>query len=274
MLEIPESHALARQAAVLTGKVIAAVSAAASPHKFAFYFGDPADYPKLLVGEKIGGARVHGGMTEICAGEARLLFHDGVNARYYAAGEAVPAKHQLYIGFEDGSALVCTVQMYGGLWAFRAEENDNPYYLVAREKPSPLSREFDEGYFTALLNEETGKLSAKAFLATEQRIPGLGNGVLQDILWSAKIHPRRRMNTLAREEFAGLYQAVKGLLAEMTALGGRDTEKDLRGRPGGYPTVMSKNNAGGLCPACGGTIRREAYLGGNVYFCESCQPNR
>ena len=26
------------------------------------------------------------------------------------------------------------------------------------------------------------------------------------------------------------------------------------------------------CPACGGSIIREAYMGGNVYFCPNCQP--
>lgn|GEM_PF-2077218 len=38
----------------------------------------------------------------------------------------------------------------------------------------------------------------KAFLATEQRIPGLGNGVLQDILWTARIHPKLHKCALAR----------------------------------------------------------------------------
>jgi formamidopyrimidine-DNA glycosylase len=43
-------------------------------------------------------------------------------------------------------------------------------------------------------------LSAKAFLATEQRIPGLGNGVLQDILFTAGIHPKRKMAAISEEE--------------------------------------------------------------------------
>jgi len=25
------------------------------------------------------------------------------------------------------------------------------------------------------------------------------------------------------------------------------------------------------CPACGGKIVREAYLGGNIYYCPECQ---
>lgn len=35
------------------------------------------------------------------------------------------------------------------------------------------------------------KLTAKTFLAAEQRIPGLGNGVLQGILFQACIYLKR-----------------------------------------------------------------------------------
>ena len=55
---------------------------------------------------------------EINAGGIFLHFGDGVNLRYYAAGETIPEKHQLFVAFEDGSALVGTVSMYGGLWCF------------------------------------------------------------------------------------------------------------------------------------------------------------
>jgi formamidopyrimidine-DNA glycosylase len=115
-------------------------------------------------------------------------------------------------------------------------------------------------------------MSVKAFLATEQRIPGLGNGVLQDILFHARIHPKRKMNTLSLQETHSLYEAVKSTLSEMAAKGGRDTEKDLFGCPGGYQSFLSKNTVGTPCPVCGTIIKKEAYLGGSIYYCEGCQP--
>lgn len=117
----------------------------------------------------------------------------------------------------------------------------------------------------------TPKLSAKAFLATEQRIPGLGNGVLQDILWSARIHPKRKMSEISSQAVDAMYEAVKGVLAQMTAQGGRDTERDLFGNPGGYQTVLSKNTVGKPCPVCGTRIQKEPYMGGSIYVCEGCQ---
>jgi Formamidopyrimidine-DNA glycosylase len=118
--------------------------------------------------------------------------------------------------------------MYGGISCFQDGELDNPYYKVAKDKPSPLSEEFNETYFERLIcSSIVHKLSVKALLATEQRIPGLGNGVLQDILWKAKIHPKSKVNTLTEDKKESLFMSVKTLLENMTKLGGRDTEKDL-----------------------------------------------
>jgi formamidopyrimidine-DNA glycosylase len=57
----------------------------------------------------------------------------------------------------------------------------------------------------------------------------------------------------------------------MTEHGGRDTEKDLFGHPGGYRVKLSKNTLDSGCPECGGQLVKEAYLGGAVYYCPSCQ---
>ena len=58
----------------------------------------------------------------------------------------------------------------------------------------------------------------------------------------------------------------------MTDRGGRDTEKDLFGTPGGYAVQLSRNTCAEPCPVCGGPIVKEAYLGGAVYYCLHCQP--
>lgn len=273
MLEIPESNTLAKQAnTFLKGKTIQNVVAGASVHRFAFYFGDPAMYPKLLNGKALTGARAVGGQAELFAEDARILFGDGANVRYLAPGETPPKKHQLLLEFTDGSSVVCTVSMYAGLWAYPDGENDNPYYLVALKKPNPLTDAFDKVWFEKLLAEAKPSLSTKAFLATEQRIPGLGNGVLQDILFQAGVHPKSKLSALGSGDLDRLYLSVKETLAEMARLGGRDTEKDLFGNPGGYHSILSKLTLAYPCPVCGGAITRQAYLGGNVYFCSSCQP--
>ena len=58
MLELPEAITIAGQInRTLYGKSISNVIAAHSPHKFAWYHGDPDQYHNLLTGKTIGSAR-------------------------------------------------------------------------------------------------------------------------------------------------------------------------------------------------------------------------
>ncbi|MCL1852651.1 MAG: endonuclease VIII [Peptococcaceae bacterium] len=273
MLEIPEALVLSSQLnQTLKGQQIKETVAAASPHKFSWFYGNPAEYDVLLRGRTIEITKPYGGRVEIEAEGAALHFGDGASLRYYQAGEKIPAKRQLLVVFESGAALVGTVAMYGGLWAFPAHGmDDNPYYKAAKEAVPILSEAYDYKHFLTLFDEKSLKMSAKAFLATEQRIPGLGNGVLQDILLNANIHPRRKINTLSEEGRQTLFDNIKSTLAEMTDGGGRDTERDLFGNFGGYKTKLSKNNAQYFCPDCGASVKKETYMGGSIYYCEHCQ---
>lgn len=273
MIEIPESLVLARQLNDTTSnKTIKKVTADQNPHKFAWYFKDPKDYNNRLKNKKIGEARAFGGKVEIAAGDMRIAFSEGINLLYIEKESRLPKKHQLLIEFADGTYLSASVQMYGGLWAFEDGEFDNEYYLKALAAVSPLSDEFNLDYFgSTVANEGMGKLSAKAFLATEQRFPGLGNGVLQDILYNARINPKRKVNTLSDNEIVGLFLSVKNTLKEMADMGGRNTETDLFGAKGGYKTKASKFTVGTPCPECGSDIVKAAYMGGSVYFCPGCQ---
>lgn len=273
MIEIPESYSFARQAAdMLSGRTVTDVFNATHPHKFTWYLGNPTDYRTRLAGKTIRAAEGHGAFIDLLLDdETHIALSDGVNLRYYAPDADVPPKYQLLIAFDDDSFLVFTVAMYGGIIAFQ-KTFDNPYYLGALSKPSPLEDRFDEAYFGRLVADAKPNLSAKAFLATEQRIPGLGNGVLQDILFNSRIHPKRKLATMSDAELGRMYSSVKSILKEMTDCGGRDTEKDLLGKSGGYKTLLSKNTCSEPCPVCGGTFVKEAYLGGAVYYCPACQP--
>jgi formamidopyrimidine-DNA glycosylase len=274
MIEIHEPALLANPLTPLpVGKEIHTINAAASPHKFVWYYGQPEDYSELAKGKVLIMARAFGGMVECSADDIRLLFSEGINLRFHHPEDSRPKKHQLLVEFSDGSALSASAQMYGGVGVYRQGENDNPYYLKSIRAPSPLTPQFDRDHFNSLQKGiDVSKLSAKAFLATEQRIPGLGNGVLQDILFHARIHPKRKMADLTSLELDALFESVLQTLKSMTQDGGRDTEKDLYGQTGGYVTVMSRNNVQKPCPSCGTTIQKASYLGGSIYFCVTCQP--
>jgi len=272
MLEIPESKTISFQAGnTLINKRIIEVIKASSPHKFAFYKGDPAGYSELLSGRQVKSTKGHGMFVDInCDENTTITIGDGTNMRYYLPDEQRPEKHQLILIFDDGSFVAFTVAMYGGIWAYKGK-SDNPFHQRSLNSISPLDDAFDELFFDNIFKSVSKDISLKALLATEQRIPGLGNGVLQDILFNAGIHPKRKKSTLSDFEKDKLYHSLKVTLSNMTDKGGRDTEKDFFGQSGGYKTILSKNTVNNSCPNCGGKIVKEAYLGGAIYFCPGCQ---
>jgi formamidopyrimidine-DNA glycosylase len=271
MIELPEAVVISQQIVkTLTGRCIERAVANASPHKFAWYTGDPANYQDLLAGKTIRGAGASGNHIEIQADDWTLVISTPI--KYHSGSKKPPQKHQLLLEFSDKTAITCTVQMWGAMLCLPPSgEGANPEYYISKERPSPLSEAFDRAYFDSLIDSTNRNLSAKEFLATKQRIPGLGNGVLQDILWTARIHPRSKLSDLDEMGINAMYQALRHVLTEMTAQGGRDTERDLFDRPGGYRTILSKNTVCKPCPACGSIIQKESYLGGAIYFCPECQ---
>lgn len=273
MLEIPEAIVIANQLnKSVKGKRVDNVIVGSSPHKFAFYLGNPEKYAQLLQGKVIHNAIGFGSWVEIQCAEVVMTFSEGTNILFHQAGRKRPPKHQLLLDFDDGTALTVSVQMYGAIGCTPVGENDNSYYHLNKERLGPLSPAFSLDYFRQLLTAEgMNKKSVKAFLATEQRIPGVGNGVLQDILFNAMLHPKRKIKDLHEDEIEQLYNSLKDTLKQMVDQGGRDTETDLYGEKGGYKTKMSKNTLAKPCPICHKSIQKANYMGGSIYFCSHCQ---
>lgn len=273
MLELPEVITLSKQANnTLCGKTIKQVFNATKPHKFTFYNSDPLEYGKLLIGKTIESSQGYGMFVDfLLTGNVTMNIGDGTIVRYYNPGDKIPANYQLLLAFEDESFLVFTVAMYGFINAYPDSVIDNKYYKLSKESISPLSDEYTPAQFEKLFEDAKKTLSAKALLATEQRIPGVGNGVTQDILFNARINPKQKVIALSDEKKETLFNSLKETLQEMTFEGGRDTQTDLYGNNGGYKTILSAKTWKNGCPCCGGVIVKEAYLGGSVYYCPECQ---
>ncbi|MCL2631585.1 MAG: formamidopyrimidine-DNA glycosylase [Coriobacteriia bacterium] len=275
MIELPEARTIARDLReTIVGKTIVSVGGNFTDHKFTFYGGDPDEFDGLLSGKQVTGAIGRSFYIEVEIEDQILLFRDGAAIRYFAAGQKRPDKSKLLLEFDDGSFLNVTTLMYCfiGVMA-RDAVIDNMYYALDVNGIGACDARFTLEYFQSLINDATLKLSTKAFIATEQRIPGIGNGVTQDILFNAGLHPKRKMSTLSADQVEGFYDAVVSTIQQMIELGGRDTERTIFGTPGGYQTILSsKTYRKQGCPNCRSEIVKQQYLGGSVYFCPNCQP--
>jgi formamidopyrimidine-DNA glycosylase len=275
MIELPEALVIANQMnEAIRGRQIASAMRGNAPHKFAFYTRSAEEYAALLPGKVIGPARGHGGLILIEAEPDYLLALGGGGERIalHRAAKTLPKKHQLLLGFTDGGYLTVTVQGWGAAMLFHdSEVPGHPW--VGKPGVSPLSDAFSYEFFQERFGElkENDSSSVKFFMISKPGVWGVGNGCLQDILFRARLHPRRRALDLSEAERRSLYTATRETLRQMVSLGGRDGEIDLFGQPGGYRRILSSETAGQPCPECGEVIEKIQYLGGASYFCPKCQ---
>jgi formamidopyrimidine-DNA glycosylase len=276
MLEIPEIMTLARQMrAELPGRTIRQSICGTTPHKFAWYSRPVEEYPDLLTGHTFGQVTSAGHFltARVEPGWAFLLGDMGARILLHPPGGACPPeKHQILLHFDDGAALTVTIQMWGCLFLLPVDEIPHrPKYHIG--KLAPLSDEFTEERFSQAIEEHVRSedKSVKSFMISKPGLFGIGNGCLQDILWNARLHPRRQVARLSKEEVSNLYDATLTTLKEMARQRGRSSEKDLYNCPGGYQNILDSRSAGGPCPRCQEAIQKIQYLGGASYFCPRCQ---
>ena len=275
MFEIAEFITLARQInTCLVGKIVQAASLGNSPHKFVWYNQSPAEFSRLVVGKRVGTSYARGKWLFIPLepGYTLLFGECGGRLLYHAPGEALPAKYHLHLAFEDGSQLSAMTQMWGAMELYPTGQEQQRQYIQGM-RITPVEAGFTPDYFASLIAELISgpKRSVKSLLTQDQLLPGIGNGMAQDILFKAGLHPRHPLELLDVPQQDALYAAILDVVQQAIDLGGRSEEVDLFNRPGGYQRIMDSRAVGKPCPRCGHMVEKMQYLGGACYFCPACQ---
>jgi formamidopyrimidine-DNA glycosylase len=112
----------------------------------------------------------------------------------------------------------------------------------------------------------------KTVLCDQRLIAGLGNAYADEILWEARIKPRRTASLMSEEEIARVHAATGVTLATATeALRARVRAGALRGEPK-RDFLHVHHRARKRCPRCGTPIQVESLRDRSTYWCPSCQP--
>lgn len=275
MFEIPEYVTLARQMAEsLSGKRIVNGSLGNSPHKFVWYNRKPAEFAAIVKGKTTGVAYSRGRWLFIPVQPGYILVFGecGGKILLHESGSRLPKKYHLSLHFEDGSFLSATTQMWGAMELYeKGAELERQYIKCMRL--TPVDPEFSQEYLSALIQEcsKEGSRSVKGLLTQDQLIPGLGNSIAQDIMFRAKLHPKKPATGLSKDQIRNLHRAIVNTVAEAIRQGGRNDETDLYGSHGKYKRIMDKAAVGRPCPECGTKVEKMSYLGGTCYYCPKCQ---
>jgi formamidopyrimidine-DNA glycosylase len=100
----------------------------------------------------------------------------------------------------------------------------------------------------------------KARLLDQGVIAGVGNLLADEILWRARLEPRRVAGELSVEEVDGLRRAMRSALRDAIARGGAHTGR-----------LNPHRVRGGRCPRCGAELERATVGGRTTYWCPRCQ---
>jgi formamidopyrimidine-DNA glycosylase len=273
MIELPEAVTIARQLnEAVRGKRILSAGAGSSPHKWVFYKPAREEMEKRLRSRIIGEVTSTRRAVHMAILPGKILSVDDFGGRitYHQPKERLPKKYHLLLRLEDESFLTIAIQG----WGFIAL--DTRRQLDARSKPlasalSPVGRAFTLKRFKSRFCKENERDPIKTFFTNRKNVAGIGNGYLQDILFRAKIDPRRKVGDIKDKETTALHRAVNETVVQAIGLGGRECERDIYGKPGRYKPIMDRYAAGKPCPLYRTPVEKMSYLGGSCYVCPKCQ---
>ncbi|MBN1222561.1 MAG: hypothetical protein JXB23_04900 [Candidatus Aminicenantes bacterium] len=275
MIELPEASTIGRQLEeTIKGKRILECDMGKSDRKWVFFGPSKEIVKNHLMKKTVGkitsaGRSIHIGLMP---DQAIVMDEFGGKVLYHNPDAKLPKKYDLIIEFEDHSCLTVVIQMWGFISTYE-QWKKNKWVIIRANALSPVDAAFSLKKFNDFIDqyEDKEKESIKTFFTNGKSIAGIGNGYLQDILFRAKISPKRKVGNITPEEAKALYKAVKETIRQAISENGRTSERDLFDKPGNYSPIMDKSAIGKPCLNCGTAIKKISYLGGSCYICPNCQ---
>jgi formamidopyrimidine-DNA glycosylase len=190
-------------------------------------------------------------------GELLLVTHD-----------TLPQKHRLVFDFADGTRLSVNFWWFGYVHYVAADKLAK-HAMTAKLGPNAL--DLNANALRGLLKGQRGQI--KAFLLNQAKIAGIGNAYIHDILFLARLHPLRTINTLTDAEIDVLAQAIHAGLQPSVDKGGAFYEVSLHGKKGGFTAddILIGYKEGKPCPTCKTRIKKIKTGGTSSFICPRCQ---
>lgn len=202
----------------------------------------------------------HGKLLLARTGGPTVLLHFGMTGRL-VCGTAEDRTHphdRVVFGLGAGRELRYQDQRkLKGLWLLDDAEVAR---LLESQGPDAASADRDEVH--AALSTQRGGI--KSALTNQSVLSGLGNLLADEILWRARLDPRRRAALLTAEDHRRLYTALRDAVRQTVRAGcvpSRNTW--LTGH---------RDATDGACPRCGHRLDHGRVTGRSTAWCSNCQP--
>src|SRR5690606_4288490 len=192
--------------------------------------------------------------------EPSILFHFGMTgALTWVTDDSARHRHDRVVFVTDGGEL--RYRDMRKLQGIRLAGDDSAVdRVLARTGPDAASVTVEE--FTERLAPTRRQL--KAALMDQAVLAGLGNLLVDEILWRARLHPRTTTADLGDTDYRRLHARMMTTLRQASPTGRvPDHARRLTGR---------RDQPGGSCPPCGASLARGRVAGRATVWCPRCQP--
>ncbi|HEV7135599.1 MAG TPA: bifunctional DNA-formamidopyrimidine glycosylase/DNA-(apurinic or apyrimidinic site) lyase [Steroidobacteraceae bacterium] len=233
----------------------------------------PDDLPPKLAGQRITCTGRRAKYLLIGLESGTLLVHLGMSGTLRVLPADTPRiAHDHYdLLLDSGNTLRFNDPRRFGSLHYTSEDPDL-HPLLARLAPEPFDPRFDTDYLWRITRRR--RASIKQVVMNSRLVVGVGNIYASEALFRARIRPRRRAQSLSRDEAKRLVKSVRAVLSMAIKVGGT-TLRDYVGADGqpGYfrQKLFVYERAGQACRVCGTLVRQLTQQGRSTYYCSSCQ---
>jgi formamidopyrimidine-DNA glycosylase len=203
-------------------------------------------------------------------GDRCLLLNLGMGADlwYYEPESPLPGKYQLRIHLDNGAGFTCRFWWFGYIRLLTGAELA-VFPETAKLGPDPMTL---SGEAFAAIARRSPRSTVKSLILDQTKVSGIGNAYAHDILWTARLHPQRRLGTLAEADLGRYHQAIRQVLNRGLELGGLENDFFNQGGNMANPDFFLVGyREGKPCPACGTGIIKVQTGATATFLCPACQ---
>lgn len=263
MPELAEVEFFRRQWDVGIGKPVTRVHINAKK-RVARGIDEPA-MQKALTGAKFLKSEGHGKrMLFRFSGDAWLGVHLGMTGKLVVeAADFAPGKHDHLVLFQRERALVFHDPRQFGRIQFHKGKPAPSWWsdLPPQPQEAGFKRAFVEKFFA-----RRKKVPIKAALLMQEAFAGIGNWMADEILWRARINPKRRVESLADAEVAEVWKQTRWVAREAI----KHVAPAHADLPKGW-LFNERWSKRGVCPRDATPLKRAEVGGRTTAWCPKCQ---
>jgi formamidopyrimidine-DNA glycosylase len=232
------------------------------------------DFKKILIGNEFHDILRRGKWLIFELDKHYLLSHLRMEGKYFIKNhDEEHVKHEhIVIEFYDNTDLrYHDTRKFGRMKLVNKEDLDNTIEIQKQGK-EPMDNTLTTDY---LLSKFKGKtMPIKTSLLDQEIISGLGNIYADEVLYASGINPRRKTNTITKNECDKIIKSSKQIILKAIEEGGTTIKSytSSLGVTGNYQSFLNVHKREGLpCKKCNTLIKRIKIGGRSTYYCDNCQ---